>query len=318
MTMVYRGSPTRRRLGPAAVVAAVLVAAASLSPAAWGADATDRLLQAYPLEQHPAQLAPAPTAHRGAPAPGAARPAAPDGPPWPAILLGSGAAAVLALVAARRFGLARGGRRAPPAPAPPAPMPAASPAETGPAAAPPDRRRPAAASPPVAAPAPRRMSREAADSARAEPARDHVRRAGQSNAPAAGTAPPNGRRRHERPAAGAPAAAQDVCQIRWHRDDDGSWFEAVVVRGRNRRTVASSPSFDWRGTVPPDRSPGAQAALRTLVDGLGETGWEPLRGRGREAGAPRWYARRFCRPAEADPRVGVPDDQQPRRRTGVR
>jgi hypothetical protein len=91
-----------------------------------------------------------------------------------------------------------------------------------------------------------------------------------------------------------PTAGSVVCQVRWQRDAHGSRFEAITVGGGRKRTVGVSPEFDWRGALPPDRSPDAQAALRALVEDLAEVGWAPVRGRGREAGAPRWYARRFC------------------------
>jgi hypothetical protein len=214
-----------------------------------------------------------PATHRDAvAAAGATRPAQPGGPPWPAILLGSGAAAVLALVAAHRVGVASPRRRRPAAASPSAAL------GLVPAAAPPS-------------PAPAELERE--------------------------SPPPPARPVPEPPPDPVAAAPRNVCQIRWHRDDDGSWFEAVVVGGRDRHTLASSPRFDWRGTVPPDRSPGAQAALRALVADLDETGWSPLRGRGREAGAPRWYARRFCRPVAADAVATAGGDSQSRR-TGVR
>jgi hypothetical protein len=91
-----------------------------------------------------------------------------------------------------------------------------------------------------------------------------------------------------------------LCQVHWEREDDTSWFEAVT-QGRDRVTIAVSPEFGWDDPhVPPDRTPDAQAALRELVDELSEAGWTPVRGRGRESGAPRWYARRFQTTASVD------------------
>jgi hypothetical protein len=104
----------------------------------------------------------------------------------------------------------------------------------------------------------------------------------------------------------APVAVADpprrgiTCQIHWEREDDASWFEART-QGRDRVTIAVSPEFDWDDPhVPPDRTPDAKAALRELVDELSEAGWTPVRGRGRESGAPRWYARRFETTAPVD------------------
>jgi hypothetical protein len=104
----------------------------------------------------------------------------------------------------------------------------------------------------------------------------------------------------------APVAVADpprrgiTCQIHWEREDDASWFEART-QGRDRVTIAVSPEFDWDDPrVPPDRTPDAKAALRELVDELSEAGWTPVRGRGRESGAPRWYARRFETTASVD------------------
>jgi len=116
-------------------------------------------------------------------------------------------------------------------------------------------------------------------------------------APAGVAAPPG----DEPPLTGwSPPRRARVCQVHWARADDASWFEAVT-QGRDRRTIAVSPDFDWDDPhAPPDRSPDAQAALRALVDDLREAGWTPARGRGRESGAPRWYARRFHATALVD------------------
>ena len=60
----------------------------------------------------------------------------------------------------------------------------------------------------------------------------------------------------------------------------------MTVQARDRRVVAESPDFAWAGAQPPDRIPEAQTALRPLTDELCETAWTPVRGRGRESGAP--------------------------------
>jgi len=108
--------------------------------------------------------------------------------------------------------------------------------------------------------------------------------------------------RAPRPAALPAAAAKDgvVCQVHWRHEADASWFAAITVQARERRVVAESPDFAWAGPQPPSRGPEAQEALQVLIDDLCEAGWTPVRGRGRESGAPRWYARRF-RAAATEP-----------------
>jgi hypothetical protein len=88
-----------------------------------------------------------------------------------------------------------------------------------------------------------------------------------------------------------------LCQIRWECDGRTSWFAAVTTKDRAHETVADSADFPWNGTEPPPRTPDAQEALRDLIDELQIDGWQPVRGRGRQHGAPRWYARRFQLPA---------------------
>ena len=104
-------------------------------------------------------------------------------------------------------------------------------------------------------------------------------------------------RRDTLPAAAAKGGV--VCQVRWLHEADTSWFAAITVRGSDRRVVAESPDFD-SDRRPPDRTPEAQEALRALIDELCESGWTPVRGRGRESGAPRWYARRFHSATDLD------------------
>jgi hypothetical protein len=108
--------------------------------------------------------------------------------------------------------------------------------------------------------------------------------------------------RAPRPAALPAAVAKHglVCQVHWRHEADASWFAAITVQARERRVVAESPGFAWAGPQPPSRGPEAQEALQVLIDDLCEAGWTPIRGRGRESGAPRWYARRFHAPTEPD------------------
>jgi hypothetical protein len=108
--------------------------------------------------------------------------------------------------------------------------------------------------------------------------------------------------RAPRPAALPAAATKDgvVCQVHWRHEAGASWFAAITVQARERRVVAESPDFAWAGPQPPSRGPEAQDALQVLIDDLCEDGWTPVRGRGRESGAPRWYARRFHAAPEPD------------------
>jgi hypothetical protein len=108
--------------------------------------------------------------------------------------------------------------------------------------------------------------------------------------------------RAPRPAAVPAAVAKDgvVCQVHWRHEADTSWFAAITVQTRERRIVAESPDFARAGAQPPSRGPEAQEALQALIDDLCEAGWTPIRGRGRESGAPRWYARRFHAATEPD------------------
>jgi hypothetical protein len=103
----------------------------------------------------------------------------------------------------------------------------------------------------------------------------------------------------------APAPRDGVlCQIRWECDGSASWFTAVPTKFRDREPVADSADFAWAGTEPPPRTPDAQAALHDLIEELQLDGWQPVRGRGRQHGAPRWYARRFVLPTLGpEPRI---------------
>lgn len=108
--------------------------------------------------------------------------------------------------------------------------------------------------------------------------------------------------RAPRPAALPASVAKHgvVCQVHWRHEADASWFAAITVQARERRVVAESPDFAWAGPQPPSRGPEPQEALQVLIDDLCEAGWTPIRGRGRESGAPRWYARRFHAATEPD------------------
>jgi len=103
-----------------------------------------------------------------------------------------------------------------------------------------------------------------------------------------------------------PAAAENgpVCQVRWLGKGRGSCFSAVMVDADGvEHSVATSRRVEWRGTAPPDESPESQAALRQLSKILRESGWRPMRGKGRDFNEERWYARRFRQvesAAEAD------------------
>jgi hypothetical protein len=62
------------------------------------------------------------------------------------------------------------------------------------------------------------------------------------------------------------------------------------------RTLATSPHVDWRPATPPEQSVDAQAALRNLAKILSDSGWRPMRAKGRDFNEPQWYARRFRHP----------------------
>jgi hypothetical protein len=59
------------------------------------------------------------------------------------------------------------------------------------------------------------------------------------------------------------------------------------------RTVATSRRVEWRGATPPEESPETRAALRQLSKILRDSGWRPMRAKGRDFNEERWYARRF-------------------------
>jgi hypothetical protein len=62
------------------------------------------------------------------------------------------------------------------------------------------------------------------------------------------------------------------------------------------RTVATSPHVEWHASTPPEETREAQAALRRLSKTLRDTGWRPMRTKGKDFNEPQWYARRFRYP----------------------
>jgi hypothetical protein len=114
--------------------------------------------------------------------------------------------------------------------------------------------------------------------------------------------PPERQAQPARPSTGdrSPAAGKaPVCQVRWSRR--GACFYAVVsdADGAERR-LARSPRVEWRGPLPPEESPEAQAALRQLAKQLRDKGWRPLRTKGIDFDERQWYARRFRWPTEVE------------------
>jgi hypothetical protein len=105
------------------------------------------------------------------------------------------------------------------------------------------------------------------------------------------------------PARKSTAAAQrgPVCQIRWSARARRPCFEAFVVDADGvERRVARSPRLDPPVSSPPERTPEAQAALRTLAKELRDDGWKPLRAKGKDFGEQQWYTRRFRQPVELE------------------
>jgi len=263
----------RRRIARTATLVASAACILGVAAPAWAAtgDSPDKLLRAYPLEQRPTTVADVP---RGPAAAAPSRSSGARGIPQGETLLVAGAVMMVALLVVARRGPWRAPREVavaaavPAAPAmPAAPEPPAAPA-------PPAAPEPAAAPEPPAATEP-------------PPAVEEPR------APVA------------RPAALPAARAKDgvVCQVHWRHEEDVSWFAAVMVQARKRSVIAESPDFAWAGPQPPRRDPEADGALQALIDDLCANGWTPVRGRGRESGAPRWYARR-CYVA-IEPHTGV-------------
>jgi hypothetical protein len=110
---------------------------------------------------------------------------------------------------------------------------------------------------------------------------------------------PNGATERARPRTTA-ARNGPICQIRWSPTRGGSCFHAMVRDAAGaERTLATSPRLDWRGPMPPEQTPEAQAALRQLAKQLRDDGWRPMRAKGTDFDEPRWYARRFRGPEPA-------------------
>jgi hypothetical protein len=171
---------------------------------------------------------------------------------------------------------------------------------------PPDAPNPVARAPQHSAPAfadvaptlkPRRIPTRAADetAARAPAAPRSRPRAGRdgraapmqsASAAVTGGQPPPARK-----------AAGPICQIRWLPNGRGSCFSAVTTDGDGvDRTVATSPHVEWHASTPPEETREAQAALRRLSKTLRDTGWRPMRTKGKDFNEPQWYARRFRYP----------------------
>jgi hypothetical protein len=115
------------------------------------------------------------------------------------------------------------------------------------------------------------------------------------------------------PAPAAPRRARTrgpVCQVRWLTARGSSRFGAVLVgEDGSEQRLAESPPVDVPGAAPPlEPNPVAQRALRQLSKNLRDSGWRPLRAKGRDQGETRWYARRFTQdvPGERErPSAGV-------------
>lgn len=259
------------------MVAACALAAMLGAPAGAGAQSPDPapLWKAYPLDEGAtakpqttqAQPTPSPTTPTARPELQASDEAG-DGPPW--LLIGlAGIGGALFMTAVLAAGRRRDGRHEPPAP----PLPATAngranghvPREAVAAAlvAPSAPREPAFEVPEAVSVPIRRFDREPG-----EPAPTPQQRA-------------------------AAARRGPICQVTW--DAERSRFRAVATdEGGIEHELARSLRFDWHGPQPPpsDHRP-AQSALRVLAKDLREKGWRPMRNKGTDLDAPRWYARRF-------------------------
>src|SRR4051812_32288829 len=179
----------------------------------------------------------------------------------------------------------------------------------------PRRRSPAASRPQPPGPRPARSD----DAARTAASKSRPRRerpaAGKSGAaPEAGLAVPPASADDgsiERDASRArKVAAGPICQIRWLPKGRGSCFSAVMIDDDgNEHTLATSPSVKWLAPTPPEQTLEAEVAVRRLAKTLRESGWRPMRTKGKDYNQPQWYTRRFRYPvalAEGD-RSGVGD-----------
>jgi hypothetical protein len=95
----------------------------------------------------------------------------------------------------------------------------------------------------------------------------------------------------------------EVCEVRWWRGYVKSQFIAVATEADGTEaTIASSPYFRWRKSLPPEESPTAAAALRAVVETLERDGWMPA-GRGKE-----WFSVMFERELVLDG-IGTTGDE---------
>jgi hypothetical protein len=168
-----------------------------------------------------------------------------------------------------------------------------------PRAAPTPRSEPSAARPPAVAP----QQESASAKERAKPA------------PGSRSASGGGRLERGTPRS-AVARSGPICQVRWLGSGRGSCFSAVTIDADGaERTLATSPLVEWRGPTPPDESPETRAALRQLSKILRDTGWRPMRAKGKDFNEVRWYARRFrhvATEAAADDTGAVASTRDPR------
>jgi hypothetical protein len=291
--MVQRHTTRRPRVAARRlIVAACVLAAGAVAPVPAIAQAPNPgpLWNAYPLDEGaqsqttpatPKATTPAPTPQRtSAPTPVSAKDEAGGGPPWLLIVLaGVGGALFMALV------LVVQGRRdsrtaeSPPAAVGPEKWPWLTAGSTNGKS-----NGVATHAPPAPPPEP-----EPALEPEPEPAFEvdeavsvPVRRFEREEAPA-----PSPQQR------AAAARRGPICQVRWH--DEASRFYAVTIDAEGvEHELARSLPFDSRDPGPPssdDRR--AQSALRLLAKELREQGWRPMRVKGTDHDAPRWYARRF-------------------------
>jgi hypothetical protein len=225
---------------------------------------------------------------------------------------GIGIVAALAVVGARRR--SRGPRPSPPvvgaprtaaagvedsAPRAAAPEPAPASAANGVAAARPPAAPEAEPTASPATPSDPPAARRPAQTPRPSPSREESRAAPRRTNAAAATSP--SANSGGRPPAGTGKPARGpICQIRWLPKGRGSCFAAVMAEADGvERTVATSPTVQWRAATPPEQSPEAQAALRQLSKTLRDGGWRAMRTKGKDFNEPQWYARRFRLPVPA-------------------
>jgi hypothetical protein len=102
------------------------------------------------------------------------------------------------------------------------------------------------------------------------------------------------------------AASGPICQIHWLPQGRGSCFAAVTTDADGmERTLATSQRVEWRRAGPPAQTAETQAAVRQLAKTLRDSGWRPMRTKGKEFNEPQWYARRFRLPEPPAERDGL-------------